>query len=189
MTNLILFATFLKIGFFGYGGGLGMLPLIFQSVRALGMVNEKQLADIVAVSQVTPGPIAVNAATFTGFLASGWFGAAVATLGVVIPCFILMYLAMIFTEKFKGSRIIEGIFIGIRPVTVGLIAAAIIFLAETSMVNGNIFSAGFYRNFADMFNLFPCIIAATAAVVIGKFKISPIVVILCMGAVGAFLCS
>ena len=80
-----LFLSFLQIGTFSFGGGLAMLPLIFQSVRDFGMMSPQDFSDLVALSQVTPGPIAVNAATFVGFNYAGLLGAIIATFGVCFP--------------------------------------------------------------------------------------------------------
>lgn len=188
MMNLTLFLTFLKIGFFGYGGGLGMLPLIMQSMQELGVMSDRQIADLVAISQVTPGPIVVNGATFAGFLSSGWIGATCATIGVVLPCFILMYIAMTFIDRYRNSRIVNGIFSGIRPVTTGLIAGAVIFVAEISIINGNVFTGEFWTHLTEMVNIIPCIMTGVTVLIVGNLKVNPIVVIIAMGVLGAFIC-
>jgi chromate transporter len=87
---LQLFLIFFRIGIFGFGGGMAMLPLMFQGVSYFGLMTKEEFADLVAISQVTPGPIAVNAATYAGFSVSGVAGAFFATLGVAIPAFILV---------------------------------------------------------------------------------------------------
>ena len=87
MIYVTLFAMFFRIGLFSFGGGLAMLPLIFQSVKDFGMMTTSEFSDLVALSQVTPGPIAVNAATYVGFNGAGIPGALAATLGVALPSF------------------------------------------------------------------------------------------------------
>ena len=90
MIYVTLFVMFFRIGLFSFGGGLAMLPLIFQSVKDFGMMTASEFSDLVALSQVTPGPIAVNAATYVGFNGAGIPGALAATLGVALPSFILI---------------------------------------------------------------------------------------------------
>ena len=93
LTNLRLFLTFLKIGFVGFGGGMAILPLIYQGVSKFVPLSQSDFADLFGISQATPGPIAINAATFVGYKAAGILGSLSATLGVVIPSFLLVTLA------------------------------------------------------------------------------------------------
>ena len=188
MSYLYIFAMFFRIGLFSFGGGMAMLPLIFQTVKELGFMSAQEFADLVALSQVTPGPIAVNAATYVGFNYSGLPGALVATLGVCIPSFIMMLLVMNFIDRFNNSRGIQGAFYGIRPVTVGLIGAAVIFVGETVLVNGPLISTQLFTSGIDYFNLIPLAIFAVTILLTGVFKFKPITVILIMGAAGALLC-
>ncbi|MCB6992977.1 chromate transporter [bacterium 210820-DFI.6.37] len=188
MMFFYLFSMFFRIGLFSFGGGLAMLPLIFQSVQDFGFMTSAEFSNLVALSQVTPGPIAVNAATYVGLNYAGVLGAVVATLGVCLPSFILVLIVMKFMEKFKESKGLEGAFFGIRPVTVGLIGAAAIFVAETSLVNGDLFSTALFKNPGSYINAVPCVIFAVSLVLAGKFKISPIKVTILMAVVGAVLC-
>lgn len=183
-----LFLSFFKVGAFAFGGGMAMLPLIFQTVESYGMMTRDEFARLVALSQVTPGPVAVNAATYTGMIYSGIPGAIVATLGVSIPSFAVMLIVMKFMDSFKGSKGIEGAMSGIRPVTVGLIAAAFIYIAETSLVKTSIISMDFIKGFPGNMDLFSVAVFIATIVLTQKFKVSPIIVILIMGAAGAVLC-
>lgn len=188
MNLLILFASFFKIGIFGYGGGTGMLPLIFQTVQSLGLVTEKQFADLVAVSQVTPGPIAVNAATFVGFSSQGLAGALIATLGVVIPSFVPILIVMRLMDRYKETTVLTGIMKGVRPATPALIAAAVIFIAQTCIVNCDIFSAEMVTGWKDMINWIPLAMCAVTVVMTGKFRINPMIAYGIMALIGAFVC-
>lgn len=188
MIFVYLFTIFFRIGLFSFGGGLAMLPLIFQSVQDFGIMTAQEFSNLVALSQVTPGPIAVNAATYVGFTYAGLAGAAMATLGVCLPSFLLMLIVMKFMEQFKESRGLSGTFAGIRPVTVGLIGAAAIFVAETSLVNGNVFSLNWLEHPGSYINVIPCVICAVTLVLAGRFKISPIKITILMAVVGAVLC-
>lgn len=188
MMDLYLFSMFFRIGLFSFGGGLAMLPLIFQSVQEFGVMNAQEFSNLVALSQVTPGPIAVNAATYVGLNYAGVLGAAVATLGVCFPSFLLMLIVMKFIDKFKESKGLEGAFLGIRPVTVGLIGAAAIFVAETALVNGSLFSIELFQDPSAHINLIPCLIFGVTLVLAGKCKVGPIKITILMAIVGAILC-
>ena len=188
MIYLQLFISFFKVGAFAFGGGLAMLPLIFQTAESYGMMTREEFSRLVALSQVTPGPVAVNAATYTGMIFSGPFGAAVATLGAALPSFLIMIIAMKFMEAFKESKGLEGAMTGIRPVTVGLIASAFIYIAETSLVNTSIFSMEFIKNFPHNLDIFSIVVFAVTIVMYGKMKINPILIILIMGAAGGIIC-
>ena len=174
MIYVTLFVMFFRIGLFSFGGGLAMLPLIFQSVKDFGMMTASEFSDLVALSQVTPGPIAVNAATYVGFNGAGIPGALAATLGVALPSFILILIVVQF--------------LGIRPVTVGLIAAAVLFVGETVLVNGPIISAKLFTEGVSYFNVIPVMLCAATLLLSGVFKVKPITLMIVMGAAGALLC-
>ncbi|PPK43903.1 chromate transporter [Clostridium algidicarnis] len=132
---LKLFITFFKIGLFSFGGGYAMLPLIKQEV----VINNawltlSEFTDIIAISQVTPGPIAINSATYIGYTATNSpFGSLLATLGVSLPSFIIMMIISIFFVKFKDNKYVDYAFKGIRPTVIGLIAAAALLLVNKSI--------------------------------------------------------
>ncbi len=188
MIFVYLFVIFFRIGLFGFGGGLAMLPLIFQSVQAFGVMTQEEFSDLVALSQVTPGPMAVNAATYVGFNYAGLPGALVATFGVCLPAFILMMIVYKCIQKFNDSRTIQGIMTGIRPVTVGLVGAAIIFVSETVLIKGPLISQKLLEIGLDYFNLIPLCIFAVTIVLVSVFKMKPIKVMILMGIAGATLC-
>lgn len=129
---LRLIWAYLKIGLFGFGGGYAMLSLIEREVVQSGWISSQMFTDIVAVSQMTPGPIGINSATYIGYVVTGsvW-GSIVATLTVVIPPFILTLLASHFITNHKESVLIQGAFKGLRPVVVGLIASAALLLMNS----------------------------------------------------------
>ena len=131
-TYLKLIWAYLKIGLFGFGGGYAMLSLIEREVVQSGWISSQMFTDIVAVSQMTPGPIGINSATYIGYVVTGsvW-GSIVATLTVVIPPFILTLLASHYITNHKESVLIQGAFKGLRPVVVGLIASAALLLMNS----------------------------------------------------------
>ncbi len=126
MIYLELFWTFFRIGLFTFGGGYAMLPLIQSEVLAHGWMSLEDIVNFVAVSESTPGPFAVNIATYVGRITAGVGGAACATLGVVLPSFAVILIVAKFYGKFRNSRAVEGAMSGLRPAVVGLIAAALL---------------------------------------------------------------
>lgn len=125
MILLKLFISFLKIGAFSFGGGYAMLPLIKKEIIVVrGWLSVKEFIDILAVVEMTPGPIAINSATFLGYRVAGVLGSIVATIGVVLPSFVIILIIAHFLNKFKESPYVDWAFRGIRPVVLGLIIAA-----------------------------------------------------------------
>lgn len=134
MIHLQLFLTFLKIGAFTFGGGYAMLPLIQADVLAKGWLAEEQIINFIAVSESTPGPFAINIATYVGMEMGGLFGSVCATLGVVLPSFVIILLIAKAFEKFKDNKIVEGCMRGLRPAVIGLIASAVVSIGKTVFV-------------------------------------------------------
>lgn len=120
---LVLFLTFLKIGGFSFGGGYGMISLMREEVLAHGWLTEEEFLSFVAVSESTPGPLAVNMATFVGSTKGGLAGAAAATLGVVLPAFAVILVIAVFLRNFLSYPAVQGVLAGVRPCVVGLILA------------------------------------------------------------------
>ncbi len=187
MALLHLFFMFFRIGLFSFGGGYAMLPLIFQGVQEFGIMTAAEFSRLVALSQVTPGPIAVNAATYVGYQYAGLAGAALATMGVMLPSLILVLIAMHFIRRFDESRPLNAVLDGIRPAAVGLIGSAVIFLAETSLLNGPVFSHQLVENTKDYINLLPCLVFIGTIILAGKFKIGPIKLTILAGIIGALV--
>lgn len=131
MIYLELFWTFLKIGAFTFGGGYAMLPLIRQQVVAQGWLSDSAIVDFIAVSESTPGPFAINIATYVGSHTAGILGSACATLGVVLPSFVIILIVARFFEKFKNSKTVQGVMSGLKPAVIGLIGAALVSMALT----------------------------------------------------------
>lgn len=130
MIYLMLFWTFFKIGLFTIGGGYSMIPMIESEViDALGWLTREQLLDFIGVAESTPGPIALNLATFIGTSQAGFLGAVCATVGVVLPSLIIILLIAIVFEKAMKSAAVQGFFYGVRPVVVGLVGASALSLA------------------------------------------------------------
>ncbi len=183
MIYLRLIWSYLKIGLFGFGGGYAMLSLIEREIVGPGWITEKMFTDIVAISQMTPGPIGINSATYIGYVAPihagfdnplwGILGSLLCTFVVVLPSFLLVAYTSHFISRHKESLIIRGIFSGLRPVVIGLIASAALLL-----MNGENFG------YVDKDIIISIIIAAAALATVLFTKIHPIIVILLAGVTG-----
>ncbi|MCB9071193.1 MAG: chromate transporter [Prevotellaceae bacterium] len=172
-----LFSTFFQIGLFGFGGGAAMLPLIqFELVEHYAWLTSAEFTNMVAVSQMTPGPIGINSATYAGYLASGnVFGSLVATIGIVLPSFIIMLLIARVMSKMKNNKYVDSAMQGLRPVVVGLIAAAALLLMNEE---------NFGPHCADYMSW---IIFAVAFVATKWLKVHPILMIVLAAVFGLFI--
>ena len=179
MTYLTLFLTFLKIGALTFGGGYAMLPMIREAVASHGWLSDEALVDFIAVSESTPGPFAVNIATFVGSRVGGVFGAVCATGGVVLPSFVIILLVAGLFEKFRESKTVKGCMAGLKPAVVGLIAAALLSVALTVLFPGDVALSVF----SDASFYFSVAVFALCAVLAFK-KIHPIAVIGVAAALG-----
>lgn len=196
MTTLFLylqlFWTYTKIGLFGFGGGYAMLSLVQDEVVVKQVwITEQQFTDIVALSQVTPGPIGINSATYIGYTATGSIlGAVVATLAVSLPSFILVMLISIAFSRFRQNRWVEAAFVGIRPASVGLIASAALLLSIHAegvwqwINHGNREAIVVRDNFPDLRSLL--LFAVTFVVALRRW-VHPILLILLAGGAGWLL--
>ena len=127
-----VFFSFFKIGAFTFGGGYAMIPLIQnEAVEKRHWVTDEDILDVIAIAESTPGPIAINSATFVGYKAAGVLGSVCATLGVVLPSFIIILIVAKCYEKFKTNQIVKGCMSGLKPAVVGLIGGAILSVVLT----------------------------------------------------------
>lgn len=174
---LELFFTFFKIGLFTFGGGYAMLPLIQEAVLDKSWATEAELVNFIAVSESTPGPFAVNMSTYIGTEQAGFFGALFATLGVVLPSFIIILIVAKCYEKFQSSKIVKGCMSGLKPCVVGLIGAAVINIAITVLFPSKVFLAAF-----SGINIYISLAIFVVMAVLAFKKVHPILII-CMSAV------
>lgn len=168
-----LFISFFKIGLFGFGGGYAMLSLIQNEVVEVHeWISAAEFADIVAVSQMTPGPIAINSATYIGYVAtqSVW-GSVIATIAVSLPSVIIMLIICRFFLKFRDNKYVGYVMSGLKPAVIGLIAAAAIMLVNAS-------------TFIDYKSIILFAVAFIAAL---RFKANPILLIVLAGVAGYIL--
>jgi chromate transporter len=170
MIYLELFWSYLQIGLFSFGGGYAAMPLIqHQVVELHSWLTMAQFADIVTIAEMTPGPIAINSATFVGTMIAGLPGAIVATIGCVFPsCVIVMTLAYIY-YRFRGLSVVQGILAGLRPAVIAMIASAGISLFLTAVCG----TTTLPTNLQDI-NIVALTIFLGAFFVLRKWKINPI---------------
>lgn len=186
MIYLKLIWSYLKIGLFGFGGGYAMLSLIEREIVGPGWITEKVFTDIVAISQMTPGPIGINSATYIGYVAPqlngfpsplwGILGSVLCTLVVILPSFLLVAYSSHFISRHKDSVAIRGIFMGLRPVVIGLIASAALLLMNAENFGSTTFEL-----------IVSVVMAAIALGVVLFTKIHPILVIIASGLAGFFV--
>ena len=176
-----LILVYLKIGMFGFGGGYAMLSLIqYEVVDHYHWLTLQQFTDVVAISQMTPGPIGINAATYVGFTSTGsvW-GSIIATFAVVLPSFILMLTISKFFLKYQKHPVVESIFSGLRPAVVGLLASAALVL-----MNVENFGSPTTDTYSFVISI---IIFLVAFIGTRKYKANPILMIIACGIAGLLL--
>lgn len=195
---LKLIWTYIKVGIFGFGGGYAMLSLVEKSVVGPGWITEQTFTDIVAISQMTPGPIGINSATYIGYVAPGqvdpalatplWgiLGSVLATLAVTVPSFLLVIYASHFIRRHNESGAIKALFSGLRPVVVGLIASAAIMLMNNANFNPNGVSRQLVSSIIICVAAF-CLVYFSFPFRGKKIKFHPILVIILAGITGYVL--
>lgn len=200
MIYLTLFWEYFKVGLFTIGGGYAMLPLVTQIVTAHGWLTEQQLIEFVGVAESTPGPFAINLATFVGSTVGsatslgvwgGFLGSLTATIAVVLPSLIIIIAVTALFDKFQSSKVVRGALKGIRPVVVGLILSALFAIAAKVVLPQFSFKNIFAEGGSSKFNwvsllLIVAFFALSQIKVKGK-KIHPIWLILLSAAVGVVL--
>jgi len=183
LKYLELFWSFLQIGLFSFGGGYASLPLIQkQVVEAHHWLTMNEFIDIITISQMTPGPIAINAATFVGMRIGGLLGAITATLGSVTPSLLIVLTIAYFYFKFKNMWVIQGALQGLRPAVVGLIASSAMAILLTAFF-GEQATSWFGVSWSSLDKI-AVLLFLGSLFVLKKFKTDPIVVILASGIIG-----
>ncbi len=192
MILLKLFWAFMKVGMFAFGGGYAAMPLIENAVIPSGWMTEKQFTDIITIAEMTPGPIAVNAATFVGTrvasdqlsdvlgVFAGPIGGIVATLGAIFPSLILVMLLAFLYTKYKKMAVIEGTLKTLRPAVISLIASSAITLTIMAFFH----LPKDEINSVNQLDPVGIIIFGIALFVLRKFKLNPILVMIGAGFVG-----
>ena len=187
MLYLRLFWEFFKTGLFAVGGGMATLPFLYSMSDTTGWFSHAQLADMIAVSESTPGPIGVNMATYVGFTAAGIPGAVIATLGLITPSIIIILIIARVLAAFRQNKYVDAAFYGLRPCSVGLIAAAGLLVVKIALFDFDLFKQT--GVLTDLFN-WKAILLAAVLVVLTRYvkplkKLHPVFFILGSAAIGA----
>lgn len=166
---LIMFWEFFKTGLFAVGGGMATIPFLYDMAKRFPWFSQDIIPDMIAISESTPGPIGVNMATYAGYTAFGIFGGIVATLGLVLPSFIIILIVSKFLDKFGDNFNVKAAFYGIRPVVTGLI-----FLAAVEIFKAVIIKSFTLSPFYIDVDIKAVILFAVLLVLTNKIKIHPV---------------
>ena len=169
MIYLKLFWEFIKIGAFTFGGGYAMIPLIEREiVNKYRWLTMGQFTDLIAIAEMTPGPVAINSATFVGYKVAKFWGAAIATMGVVLPSFLIIWAIASVFFQFQDNPTLQAAFKGLRPAVLGLIIVAALSIGKTSIFAG-------YKSL---------LIVIGAVIALSIFKVHPILVLITCAIIG-----
>ncbi len=195
MIYLRLFFEFFKAGLFAIGGGLATLPFLYEMGEKTGWFTAADVADMIAVSESTPGAIGINMATFAGFKTAGIPGAICSTLGLAAPSIIIILIVAKFLQKFRSNKYVNSAFFGLRPASMAMITAAGLNVVRIALVNMDALSkagadvragdlAGAVSSIGDFFILKAWILAIVLIVAIKKLNWHPIIFIAFSALVG-----
>ena len=193
MIFLELFARFFFVGLFAIGGGLATVPFLQSMGEVTGWFTQSDIADMIAISESTPGPIGVNMATYVGYqtgdafgVAGGIFGGVIATLGLITPSIIVIVIVSKMLKRFKDSKYVEYAFYGLRAASIGLVAAACLSVARLAFWNGELMAET--GNIISAVNYKSIILSAVIFFCITRFKkLHPIALIVFSAVVGILL--
>ena len=182
---LRLMLEFSKIGLFSVGGGMATLPFLYELADRSGWFTYGDIADMIAISESTPGAIGINMSTYAGFTAGGVWAGVLATLGLALPSFIIIILVAKCLDQFKSNRYVRRLFYGLRPASVALISAAGLEVARTALIHGELVGSG--SPILALLNWKACALGAVLFYLSRKTSWHPIALIALSAAVGILL--
>ena len=182
MTLLRLMLEFAKTGLFSVGGGLATLPFLYEMSNTTGWFSHADIADMIAVSESTPGAIGINMSTYAGFKTAGIPGGILASLALALPSVIVILIIAKFLSKFRSNRFVEGAFYGLRPASIAMITAAGLNVAKVALVDLNAFQAS--GSVGDLFIWKALILAVILFIGQRKLKWSPVIFIALSAVIG-----
>ncbi len=182
MTLLRLMLEFFKTGLFSVGGGLATLPFLYEISNNTHWFSHGDIADMIAISESTPGPIGINMSTYAGFITAGVAGGVLSSLALAAPSILITLIIARFLHRFRDSRLVEGAFYGLRPASIAMITAAGLNVARVALLNLEAYAAS--GSLADLFVWKALILAVMIFVGQKKLKWSPIVFIALSAVVG-----
>lgn len=187
MIYLELFLNFLKIGVVSFGGGYGMIPLIQETVVTKGWLSQEQILNFIAVSESTPGPIAINMATFIGSSQGGILGSFIATLGIVLPSFVIILIIASLAKNLMKLAGVKATLNGIRPTIVGMIFATFVTMFISTIFGIKTIESVFSFDWKGLVIFTVVVIIAVAYKLIRKKSLSPIILIIFSGGLGMLM--
>lgn len=182
---LKLYFEFFKTGLFALGGGLATIPFLSDMGQKFAWFTNAELANMIAISESTPGPIGINMATYVGFTVAGIPGSIVATLGEVTPSVIIIMIIANFLKKFKENKYVQAAFNGIRPTVVGMISSAVLGIIFSSVIFLDAYKAS--GNIKDLIDIRILIIFISVYILNKKVKLHPVFFLLASALVGIVL--
>lgn len=182
MIYLQLFFEFFRTGLFAIGGGLATLPFLYDMSQRTKWFTEADIANMIAISESTPGPIGVNMATYTGFTTGGIIGSIIATLGLITPSIIIIIIIAQFLKKFKENATVQSVFYGLRPASTALIGAAGFSVVKISLFNLN--NLILNDSILSIFNWKAIVMAVILFFIIKKYKKHPVFYIAASALIG-----
>ncbi len=182
MIYLILFYEFFKTGLFSIGGGLATLPFLYDIADRYDFFTRDDIADMIAISESTPGAIGINCATYAGFTAGRLLGAVIATTALVLPSLIITIIIAKFLQKFSENKVVKSAFYGIRPIVTALIASAFFEVLKISVITLEKFYES--NNFLEIVSVPNLLLFAILFALIMKFKKHPVIYIATAAIVG-----
>ena len=173
---------FAKTGLFSIGGGLATLPFLYEMSDKTGWFTHADIADMIAISESTPGAIGLNMSTYAGFKVAGVLGGVLASLALAFPSLVIILIIARFLEKFRDSPLVEGAFYGLRPASIAMITAAGLNVARVALVNIPLFMQT--HSVGDLFIWKALILGVAIFVAQRKLKLSPVIYILISAVIG-----
>ena len=182
MILLRLFAEFAKTGLFSVGGGLATLPFLYEMSTNTGWFSHADVADMIAISESTPGAIGINMSTYAGFKTAGIPGGILASIGLALPSVIIILIIAKFLEKFRKNKLVEGAFYGLRPASIAMITVAGLNVAKVSLINLSAYEAS--GSLGDLFVWKAIVLGVVIFIAQKKLKWHPVIFIALSAVVG-----
>lgn len=182
MTLLRLMFEFFKTGLFSIGGGLATLPFLYEISGKTGWFTTADIADMIAISESTPGPIGINMSTYAGFTTAGVLGGVLASLSLAAPSVIIILIVAKFLEKFRDSRLVQGALYGLRPASIAMITVAGLNVAKVALISLDAYAAS--GSLGDLFLWKAILLGAAVFIAQRKLKWSPVIFIALSAVVG-----
>ncbi len=185
MTYLLLFLEFFKIGLFAVGGGLASIPFLYDLAEKYAWFTKKDVVDMVAISESTPGPIGLNMATYVGYTTAGPIGSIISSIGAIIPGIIIVLIVSKVLTQFHDNKYVTSAFYAIRPAVTALIAVACLEVLKVSVLNWDVFTIA--NDLTQLIDYKATVLFVVVLFLVFKFKKHPVYYIAGCALIGIFL--